>query len=126
MSIEVPKDLNEAGRAAFNYVVGVLGPDKSAAMYGHIERYAKACQVADAYYKEWLNTGSPVTILGGSTGRQTIANPVLVSYLDAEKTAGRFLAELGIVEDKTRGGRPAGTKNSKTPSKVTRKESPNA
>lgn len=122
MSIEVPDDLNEAGKAAFTYVVEVLGDDKSKTLVGHIARYARAAQVADAYYSAWLADGSQVLTLGGSTGKIPVNNPLLSAYLEAEKTAARFLAELGIIENKSVGGRPKGSKTTKAPAKVTRKE----
>lgn len=56
-----------------------------------IQRYVEAESMAATLRRSWENLGSPVTELGGATGRAVMVHPLVPAIQNAERAA----AELG-------------------------------
>lgn len=99
--------LRAAGKRAHARALVVVGEHAADTMAEPIERYARACDLADHLTAEWIKAGRPTTASGGATGGATVPHPLVAMIRDAEKDAAKFWSEL--TPKRTTAGRPVGS-----------------
>lgn len=65
-----------------------------------VERYERACELAERVRDEWESLGCPLLTEGGATGRALARHPLVAMLMDAERDCQRFSHEVAVQSGK--------------------------